>query len=68
MKGFVQNIEILATENKDFRRVLYTAKSCQLVLMSLKPQEEIGRRSTTSTSSFAWRLELVKRSWTACPQ
>ncbi len=42
MKGFVQNIEILATENKDFRRVLYTAKSCQLVLMSLKPQEEIG--------------------------
>ena len=42
MKGFVQNIEDLAVENKDFRRVLYTAKNCQLVLMALKPQEEIG--------------------------
>jgi mannose-6-phosphate isomerase-like protein (cupin superfamily) len=42
MKGFVQDIEGLATRNDAFRRVLYTAKSCQLVLMSLKPQEEIG--------------------------
>ena len=42
MKGFVQNIEDLAVENKDFRRVLYTAKNCQLVVMSLKPGEEIG--------------------------
>lgn len=42
MNGFVQNIEGLAIENSDFRRVLYTAKHCQLVVMSLKPQEEIG--------------------------
>jgi mannose-6-phosphate isomerase-like protein (cupin superfamily) len=42
MKGFVQDIEGLATRNAEFRKVLYTAKSCQLVLMSLKPQEEIG--------------------------
>lgn len=42
MKGFVQDIEGLAAENGDFRRVLYTAKNCQLVLMSLKPTEEIG--------------------------
>ena len=42
MNGFVQNIESLAVENDDFRRVLYTAKHCQLVVMSLKPKEEIG--------------------------
>lgn len=42
MKGFVQDIESLAVKNDDFRRVLYTAKHCQLVLMALKPQEEIG--------------------------
>ncbi len=42
MKGFVQDIEGLATKNSDFRRVLYTAKHCQLVIMSLLPGEEIG--------------------------
>ena len=42
MKGFVQNIESIAIENEAFRRVLYTAKSCQLVVMSLAPGEEIG--------------------------
>jgi len=42
MKGFVQNIEGLALDNANFRRVLYTAKNCQLVLMALKPKEEIG--------------------------
>lgn len=42
MKGFVQNIERLAVDNDDFRRVLYTAKHCQLVVMSLKPKEDIG--------------------------
>ena len=42
MKGFVQDIESLAIRNDDFRRVLYTAKNCQLVLMALKPKEEIG--------------------------
>jgi mannose-6-phosphate isomerase-like protein (cupin superfamily) len=42
MKGFVQNIEGLALKNNEFRQVLYTAKHCQLVVMSLKPKEEIG--------------------------
>ncbi len=42
MKGYVQNIETIATNNDDFRRVLHTARNCQLVVMSLKPKEEIG--------------------------
>lgn len=42
MKGFIQNIEELAVKNEEFRQVLYTAKYCQLVLMALKPGEEIG--------------------------
>ncbi|MBK5187653.1 MAG: cupin domain-containing protein [Gemmatimonadaceae bacterium] len=42
MKGFVQNIEERAVSNNEFRRVLYTAKHSQLVLMALKPKEEIG--------------------------
>ena len=42
MKGFVQDIEKLAVGNDAFRRVLYTAKHCQLVVMALKPNEEIG--------------------------
>src|ERR1035437_6348324 len=42
MKGFVQDIEDLAIKNDEFRQVLYTAKNCQLVVMALKPKEEIG--------------------------
>lgn len=42
MKGYVQDIESIATDNDDFRRVLYTARNCQLVVMALKPQEDIG--------------------------
>jgi len=42
MKGFVQDIEALAVRNEQFRQVLYTAKHCQLVVMALKPREEIG--------------------------
>ncbi len=42
MKGLVRDIEALAVKNEDFRQVLYTAKSCQLVVMALKPGEEIG--------------------------
>jgi mannose-6-phosphate isomerase-like protein (cupin superfamily) len=42
MKGFVKDIEGLAVKNNEFRRVLYTAKHCQLVVMALKPNEEIG--------------------------
>mgnify|MGYP001350350835 FL=1 len=42
MKGYVQDIEAIAIGNEDFRKVLYTASNCQLVVMALKPQEEIG--------------------------
>ena len=42
MKGYVQNIEKAAERNTTFRTVLYTAKNCQLVVMSLKPGEDIG--------------------------
>lgn len=52
MKGFVQDIERLAVKNEEFRRVLYTAKHCQLVLMSLKPKEEIGAEVHTLDQFF----------------
>ena len=52
MKGFVQDIEGLAVKNDDFRRVLYTARHCQLVLMALKPKEEIGAEVHTLDQFF----------------
>jgi len=42
MKGYVINIEEESKNNVNFRKVLYTAKTSQLVLMSLLPNEEIG--------------------------
>ena len=42
MHGFVEDIEDLAVKNTNFRRVLYTARHSQLVLMTLKAGEEIG--------------------------
>ena len=42
MKGYIQDIESIATVNRSFRRVLYTARHCQLVVMSLEPREDIG--------------------------
>ncbi len=42
MKGYVANIEEQTLSNDNFRKVLYTAKNSQLVLMSLLPGEEIG--------------------------
>jgi len=42
MKGFVTHLERETIKNTDFRHVLYTGKKSQLVLMSLKPEEEIG--------------------------
>jgi len=41
-KGYKDNIESLTTSNENFRRVLYTGAHCQLVLMSLLPNEDIG--------------------------
>jgi mannose-6-phosphate isomerase-like protein (cupin superfamily) len=40
--GYVTNIEKDTLDNGNFRKVLYTAKNSQLVVMSLKPKEEIG--------------------------
>ena len=42
MKGYFGNIEKETEENRDYRRVLYTAKHSQLVLMRLRPLEERG--------------------------
>lgn len=42
MKGYIANIEKETLENTDYRRVLYTAKNSQLVLMNLQPGDEIG--------------------------
>lgn len=42
MKGYVANIEQLSLENDFFRKVLYTDKNVQLVVMALKPGEDIG--------------------------
>jgi mannose-6-phosphate isomerase-like protein (cupin superfamily) len=56
MKGFVKDIEGLAVKNDDFRRVLYTAKHCQLVVMALKPKEEIGAEVHKTIDQF-FRVE-----------
>ena len=52
MKGFNVNIEKDAVKNVNFRKVLYTGKHCQLVLMSLKPNEEIGMEVHTENDQF----------------
>jgi mannose-6-phosphate isomerase-like protein (cupin superfamily) len=52
MNGFVQDIEALAVGNSYFRRVIYTAKHCQLVLMALNPGEEIGAEVHTLDQFF----------------
>jgi mannose-6-phosphate isomerase-like protein (cupin superfamily) len=52
MKGFVANLEQEAEKNADFRRVLYTGKHSQLVLMSLKPGEEIGEETHEDVDQF----------------
>ena len=56
MKGFVDDIEELTEENDDFRRVLYTGKHLQLVLMALKPGEQIGEEVHEDRDQF-FRIE-----------
>ncbi len=51
-KGFNTNIEKETLENTNFRKVLYTGKHSQLVLMSLKPNEEIGMEVHTDNDQF----------------
>ncbi len=42
MNGYIANIGKETIKNENFRKVLYTAPNSQLVVMSLKPGEEIG--------------------------
>ena len=56
MKGFCDDIEKLTEENQDFRRVLYTGKNLQLVLMTLQPGEEIGEEVLEDRDQF-FRIE-----------
>ena len=59
MKGYNANIEQLTLENNNFRKVLYTLKGMQLVLMSLKPGEEIGAEVHPENDQF-FRFESGK--------
>ena len=52
MKGFNANIEKETLENENFRKVLYTSKHSQLVLMSLRPNEEIGMEVHPDNDQF----------------
>jgi mannose-6-phosphate isomerase-like protein (cupin superfamily) len=56
MKGFVGDIEELTEKNSDFRRVLYTGKKLQLVLMSIQPGGEIGEETHDNRDQF-FRIE-----------
>jgi len=56
MKGYVDNIEDLAEKNEEFRRVLYTSKNLQLVLMALHTGEDIGEEIHEDRDQF-FRIE-----------
>jgi hypothetical protein len=64
MKGFKTNIEKDTIENKNFRKVLYTGNGLQLVVMSLKAGEEIGKKHIKMlTSSSVLRRERGNAWW-----
>jgi mannose-6-phosphate isomerase-like protein (cupin superfamily) len=52
VKGYCDNIEAQTVENDDFRHVLYTGHNLQLVLMTLKPGEEIGEEVHEDRDQF----------------
>lgn len=56
MKGFVDDIEELTLNNDLYRKVLYTGKNLQLVLMTLQPGDEIGEEVHESHDQF-FRIE-----------
>ncbi|HAU07785.1 MAG: hypothetical protein UW46_C0004G0080 [Candidatus Yanofskybacteria bacterium GW2011_GWF1_44_227] len=58
-KGFVSNIEKDTLENDNFRKVLYTGKFSQLVVMSLKPGEDIGMEIHDTVDQF-FRIDSGK--------
>ena len=52
MTGYLTNIEKATLENIDFRRVLFTGPNAQLVVMALKPGEEIGLETHDDVDQF----------------
>jgi len=56
MTGCLDDIEKLTEENEFFRQVLFTGKYCQLVVMCLKPNEEIGMEVHDTVDQF-FRIE-----------
>lgn len=52
MKGYKSDLEKETLENNNFRKVLYTGKQSQLVLMSLKPEEDIGVETHEENDQF----------------
>lgn len=52
MTGFIDNIEKITQKNTNFRQVLYTGQHSQLVVMSLKPGEEIGLETHHTVDQF----------------
>ena len=55
-RGYCENIEDRTVDNEDFRRVLYTGRNLQLVLMALQPGEEIGSEVHDDRDQF-FRIE-----------
>ena len=56
MKGFIDDIESLTLGNADFRRVIYTGREMQLVLMTIPPGGEIGEEVHEDRDQF-FRVE-----------
>lgn len=52
MKGYIIHIEQETLNNTDFRRVLYTGRHSQLVLMSIEPGDEIGAETHADVDQF----------------
>lgn len=52
MRGFVDDIHEITERNEDFRRVVYTAKNIQLVLMAIPPGDHIGLETHEDTDQF----------------
>ncbi len=59
MKGYIANIEKLTLENENYRKVLYTGKNIQLVLMTIQPGDEIGSEVHETHDQFL-RIESGK--------
>lgn len=54
---FQDDIKKLAQENSNFRKVIYTGKHCQLVLMSIRPGEDIGEETHEGTDQILFLVD-----------